>query len=212
MRLIKPVSLWLTGFFFSLLAVGGCFAQSTQQSRAESARLMNELMSGKGDIGGPFSLTDQNGRLRSLSEFNGKITLIYFGYMFCPDVCPTDLANLSQLLKRLGPLSNKVQVIFITLDPVRDTQELIGNYVNHFDKRILGLRGTEAQTKEIATKYKTFYEKVKTKGDQYLIDHTAFVYIMNQQGKYYAFFPPGTSSDRMEIMIRELLTSKRNPK
>jgi cytochrome oxidase Cu insertion factor (SCO1/SenC/PrrC family) len=208
MHLIKPVSLWLTGFFFSLLAVGGCFAQSTQQSRAESARLMNELMSGKGDIGGPFSLTDQNGKLRSLSEFNGKITLIYFGYMFCPDVCPTDLANLSQLLKRLGPLSNKVQVIFITLDPVRDTQELMRNYVNHFDKRILGLRGTETQTKEIATKYKTFYEKVKTKGNQYLIDHTAFIYIMDQKGKYHAFFPPGTSPDRMEIMIRELLTSK----
>lgn len=208
MHLIKPVSLWLTGFFFSLLVVSSCFAQSTQQSRAESARLMNELMSGKGDIGGPFSLTDQNGKLRSLSEFNGKITLIYFGYMFCPDVCPTDLANLSQLLKRLGPLSNKVQVIFITLDPVRDTQELMRNYVNHFDKRILGLRGTETQTKEIATKYKTFYEKVKTKGNQYLIDHTAFIYIMDQKEKYHAFFPPGTSPDRMEIMIRELLTSK----
>ncbi|NDC33619.1 MAG: hypothetical protein EBZ63_07970, partial [Burkholderiaceae bacterium] len=68
MHLIKPVSLWLTGFFFSLLVVSSCFAQSTQQSRAESARLMNELMSGKGDIGGPFSLTDQNGKLRSLSE------------------------------------------------------------------------------------------------------------------------------------------------
>ena len=86
---------------------------------------MNELMSGKGEIGGPFTLTDQNGKLRSLSEFRGKITLIYFGYMFCPDVCPTDLANLAQLLKRLGPLSNKVQIIFITLDPARDTQELV---------------------------------------------------------------------------------------
>ncbi|NCA08766.1 MAG: SCO family protein [Burkholderiaceae bacterium] len=191
MHLIKPVSLWLTGFFFSLLVVSSCFAQSTQQSRAESARLMNELMSGKGDIGGPFSLTDQNGKLRSLSEFNGKITLIYFGYMFCPDVCPTDLANLSQLLKRLGPLSNKVQVIFITLDPVRDTQELMRNYVNHFDKRILGLRGTETQTKEIATKYKTFYEKVKTKGNQYLIDHTAFIYIMDQKGNIMHFSHQG---------------------
>ncbi len=209
MRPIKPVSLWLTGFFFSLLVAGSCLAQSTQQSRAESARLMNELMSGKGEIGGPFSLTDQNGKLRSLSEFKGKITLIYFGYMFCPDVCPTDLANLSQLLKRLGPLSNKVQVVFITLDPLRDTQELMRNYVNHFDKRILGLRGTESQTKEIATKYKTFYEKVKTRGDQYLIDHTAFVYIMSQEGKYYAFFPPGTSAERMEIMIRDLLAGKK---
>jgi cytochrome oxidase Cu insertion factor (SCO1/SenC/PrrC family) len=208
MRFGKPVSVWLTGCVFSLLLISNCFAQSSPQSRSESARLMNELMSGKGEIGGPFTLTDQNGKLRSLSEFRGKITLIYFGYMFCPDVCPTDLANLAQLLKRLGPLSNKVQIIFITLDPARDTQELVKNYVNHFDKRILGLRGTESQTKEIATKYKTFYEKVKTKGDQYLIDHTAFVYIMNRDGKYYAFFPPGTSAERMEIMIRDLLTEK----
>ena len=79
--------------------------------------------------------------------------------------------------ERLGKASNKVQIIFITLDPARDTQELMKNYVNHFDRRILGLRGTESQTKEIATKYKTFYEKVKTRGNQYLIDHTAFVYL-----------------------------------
>lgn len=208
MRICKLVSVWLTGSVCSLLLISNCPAQSSPQSRSESARLMNELMSGKGEIGGPFTLTDQNGKPRSLSEFRGKITLIYFGYMFCPDVCPTDLANLAQLLKRLGPLSNKVQIIFITLDPARDTQELVKNYVNHFDKRILGLRGTESQTKEIATKYKTFYEKVKTKGDQYLIDHTAFVYIMNRDGKYYAFFPPGTSAERMEIMIRDLLTEK----
>jgi protein SCO1/2 len=209
MQFCRPVSIWLTGFFFTLFLAVNANAQ-TSQSRAESARLMNELMSGKGEIGGPFSLADQDGKIRTLAEFKGKITLIYFGYMYCPDVCPTDLANLAQLLKRLGKASNKVQIIFITLDPARDNQELMKNYVNHFDRRILGLRGTESQTKEIATKYKTFYEKVKTRGNQYLIDHTAFVYIMDQEGKYYAFFPPGTSSERMEIMIRDLLVNKKS--
>jgi protein SCO1/2 len=128
--------------------------------------------------------------------------------MFCPDVCPTDLANVARLLKLLGKDSNQVQAIFITLDPVRDTQDLIGKYTNHFDSRILGLRGTETLTKEIATKYKTFYEKVNVRGNQYLIDHTAFVYIMNRQGKYLAFFPPGTSAERMEVMVRDALLTK----
>ena len=183
------------------------YAQTTAQSKVESTRLMSELMSGKGQVGGPFTLLDQTGKKRTLAEFKGKVVLIYFGYMFCPDICPTDLNNLAGLLKRLGKDSAQVQVIFITLDPARDTQEFIGKYVEYFDKRILGLRGTEQQTKRVATQYKTFYEKVSLKGNQYVIDHTAFTYIMNRNGKYLAFFPPGTSPERMEVMVREALAT-----
>ena len=203
----RLASILLASFIFLGISPIHSLAQ-TAQSRAESARLMNELMSGKGNVGGPFTLSDQFGKSRNLSEFKGKIVLIYFGYMFCPDVCPTDLANVARLLKLLGKDSNQVQAIFITLDPARDTQDLIGKYTNHFDNRILGLRGTETLTKEIATKYKTFYEKVNVRGNQYLIDHTAFVYIMNRQGKYLAFFPPGTSAERMEVMVRDALLTK----
>jgi cytochrome oxidase Cu insertion factor (SCO1/SenC/PrrC family) len=185
------------------------FAQTTAESRAESTRLMNDLMSGKGKVGGPFTLLDHTGKKRSLAEFKGKVVLIYFGYMFCPDICPTDLSNLAGLLKRLGKDSDQVQTIFITLDPERDTPELMGRYVQHFDKRILGLRGTEQQTKQVATQYKTFYEKVSLNGNQYVIDHTAFIYIMNRAGKYVAFFPPGTSPERMEIMVREALANSK---
>ena len=183
------------------------YAQTTAQSKAESTRLMSELMSGKGQVGGPFTLLDHTGKKRSLAEFKGKVVLIYFGYMFCPDICPTDLSNLAALLKRLGKDGDQVQTIFITLDPARDTPELIGKYVQHFDKRILGLRGTEQQTKQVATQYKTFYEKVSLKGNQYVIDHTAFTYIVNRAGKYLAFFPPGTSPERMEVMVREALAN-----
>jgi protein SCO1/2 len=168
---------------------------------------MSELMSGKGQVGGPFTLLDQTGKKRSLAEFKGKVVLIYFGYMFCPDICPTDLSNLAGLLKRLGKDSDQVQTIFITLDPARDTPELIGKYAQHFDKRILGLRGTEQQTKQVATQYKTFYEKVSINGNQYVIDHTAFTYIMSRAGKYLAFSPPGTSPERMEVMVREALVN-----
>jgi protein SCO1/2 len=198
-------SLALAGIL--LLGVTPTGYAQTAQSRAESTRLMSELMSGKGQVGGPFTLLDQSGKKRSLAEFKGKVVLIYFGYMFCPDICPTDLSNLAGLLKRLGKDSDQVQTIFITLDPARDTPELIGKYVQHFDKRILGLRGTEQQTKQVATQYKTFYEKVSQNGNQYVIDHTAFTFIMNRAGKYLAFFPPGTSPERMEVMVREALAN-----
>jgi len=200
-----PASLVLAGTF--LLGVAPLGYAQTAQSRADSTRLMSELMSGKGQVGGPFTLLDQTGKKRSLAEFKGKVVLIYFGYMFCPDICPTDLSNLAGLLKRLGKDSEQVQTIFITLDPARDTPELIGKYVQHFDKRILGLRGTEQQTKQVATQYKTFYEKVSINGNQYVIDHTAFTYIMSRAGKYLAFFPPGTSPERMEVMVREALVN-----
>jgi protein SCO1/2 len=205
MQWYSPASLALVGALF--LGVAPLSHAQTAQSRAESTRLMSELMSGKGQVGGPFTLLDQTGKKRSLAEFKGKVVLIYFGYMSCPDICPTDLINLAGLLKRLGKESEQVQAIFITLDPARDTPELIGKYVQYFDKRILGLRGTEQQTKEVATKYKTFYEKVSLKSNQYVIDHTAFIYILNRAGKYLAFFPPGTSPERMEVMVREALAN-----
>lgn len=205
MQWYSPASLALVGAL--LFGVAPLSHAQTAQSRAESTRLMSELMSGKGQVGGPFTLLDQTGKKRSLAEFKGKVVLIYFGYMSCPDICPTDLINLAGLLKRLGKESEQVQAIFITLDPARDTPELIGKYVQYFDKRILGLRGTEQQTKEVATKYKTFYEKVSLKSNQYVIDHTAFIYIVNRAGKYLAFFPPGTSPERMEVMVREALVN-----
>ena len=205
MQWYSPASLALVGALF--LGVASLSHAQTAQSRAESTRLMSELMSGKGQVGGPFTLLDQTGKKRSLAEFKGKVVLIYFGYMSCPDICPTDLINLAGLLKRLGKESEQVQAIFITLDPARDTPELIGKYVQYFDKRILGLRGTEQQTKEVATKNKTFYEKISLKSNQYVIDHTAFIYIVNRAGKYLAFFPPGTSPERMEVMVREALAN-----
>ena len=127
MQWYSPASLALVGALF--LGVASLSYAQTAQSRAESTRLMSELMSGKGQVGGPFTLLDQTGKKRSLAEFKGKVVLIYFGYMSCPDICPTDLINLAGLLKRLGKESDQVQAIFITLDPARDTPELIGKYV-----------------------------------------------------------------------------------
>jgi protein SCO1/2 len=195
------------------LAAGGMLALcllgsagAAEPRRADAARLMNELMSGKAAVGGPFTLTDQRGKRRSMSDFRGKLVLLYFGYTFCPDVCPTDLLALANLMRLMGKDAERLQAIFVTLDPERDTQALLRDYIAAFDKRFIALRGTEAETLRVATAYKTFYEKVPLAGTAtYLIDHTAFIYLIDRNGKYASFFPPGTTPERMQVMVRELL-------
>jgi len=174
--------------------------------RADAARLMNELMSGKAQVGGPFTLDDQYGKPRRLRDFRGKFVLLYFGYAFCPDVCPTDLAAMAQAVRTLGKEGDKLQPVFITLDPGRDTQELLRNYVAAFHPRFVALRGTEDEVRRVATAYKIYFEKVTPPGSgAYLIDHMAFVFLLDRDGKYLAFLPPGTSAERMAVMIREVL-------
>jgi len=167
---------------------------------------MNELMSGKAAIGGPFTLTDQWGKARSLGEFRGKVVLLYFGFAQCPDVCPTDLAAIADTLRLLGPRAEALQPIFVTLDPQRDTPEVLREYVSAFHPRFIALRGSEEETKRVALSYKVFYEKVElARGGTYLIDHMAFTFLLDRDGNYVAFFPPGTRPDRMAVMVREAL-------
>jgi protein SCO1/2 len=174
--------------------------------RAEAARMMKDLMLGKARVGGPFTLTDQHGSPRSLADFRGKLVLLYFGYTFCPDVCPTDLLAIGRLIQALGRDGNAVQPVFVTLDPERDTQAVIGNYATAFHPRFVALRGSERETRRIATAYKVYYEKVKPPGSStYVIDHTAFIFLLDREGDYVAFFPPGTTVDRMAVMVREVL-------
>ncbi|MBJ7380345.1 MAG: SCO family protein [Polynucleobacter sp.] len=204
--MIDRASLFVFSLALStLISFGDTFAETSRSP--EAAVLMNQLMSGKAPVGGPFTLTDQYGQKRSLSDFKGKIVLIYFGYISCPDVCPGDLMAITQLMKRLKENASKVQPLFITLDPKRDTAEVLRQYLKNFYPGILGLYGSEAETLKIAKAYKTYYEKIgRTDANNYFIDHTAFIYLINQSGKYLAFFPPGTPPERMEVMVMEELS------
>ena len=167
---------------------------------------MNELMSGKAQVGGPFTLIDQYGKTRSLDEFRGSLVLLYFGYTSCPDVCPTDLAAIGAMLRSLGPQAEAVQPIFVTLDPERDTPGVLREYVASFHPRFVALRGSEEETRQVALSYKLFYEKVpEPKSGPYLIDHAAFTFLIDRGGRYVAFFPPGTKAERMAVMVRETL-------
>jgi cytochrome oxidase Cu insertion factor (SCO1/SenC/PrrC family) len=168
--------------------------------RAGAAQLMQELMSGRTAVGGPFALSDGDGRERRLADFKGRVVLLYFGYATCPDVCPTDLAAIGGALRALGERGAEVQPIFVTLDPQRDTPQVLRQYVAAFHPRFIGLRGSESQTREVATRYKVFYERA---GE--FIDHAAFTFLIDRDGRYVAFFPPGTRAERMATMLRETL-------
>jgi protein SCO1/2 len=184
-------------------------AQAPAQSevrRAEAARFMNELMSGKAAVGAPFTLTNQHGKRVSLSDFRGKVVLLYFGFTFCPDVCPTDLAVIAQTLEALGKSGDQVQPLFVTLDPARDTRELLRGYAAAFHPRIVALTGSEDEVRRVATAYKVFFEKVTPPGSKtYFIDHSAFTFLLDRNGKYVLFFPPGTPPKRMTLRLREEL-------
>src|SRR5262245_27680523 len=174
--------------------------------RADAARLMDELMSGKAPIGGPFALTDQNGARRNLSDFRGRLVLLYFGFTYCPDVCPTDLMAIGNAIGSLGSDGDKVQPIFVTLDPERDKPEMLRAYVASFHPRFVALTGSEDEVRRVATSYKVFFEKVRPPGvSTYLIDHSAFAYLLDRAGRFITLFPPGTPAKRMAVMVREQL-------
>jgi protein SCO1/2 len=175
-------------------------------TRAGAARLMNDLMSGKGPVGGPFTLSDQHGARRRLSDFRGRLVLLYFGFTYCPDICPTDLMSVGNLIRSLGPEGDKLQPIFVTLDPARDKPEVLRAYVASFHPRFVALTGTEDEIRRVATSYKVFFEKVRPPGvNTYLIDHSAYVFLLDREGRFITLFPPGTPQERMAVMVREQL-------
>jgi len=184
------------------------FAGSTAlaaDDRFTAAEMMDDLMYGRGTVGGPFTLTDQNGRRRSDSEFRGKLMIVYFGYTFCPDVCPIDLMAITQALDALGPLAENIQPIFITIDPERDTS-VLAEYLNAFHNSFVGLAGSPEEIRQVANAYKSFYAKVPgAAGSDYAIDHTGVIYLIGKSGEYLGFTPPQTDPQRLTEILRKYL-------
>jgi cytochrome oxidase Cu insertion factor (SCO1/SenC/PrrC family) len=173
-----------------------------------AARLMDDLMWGRGPIGGRFALVDHTGKLRSDAEFRGKLLVIYFGYTYCPDVCPTDLMAIAQAIESLGPAGEMVQPIFISVDPERDAPDRLAEYVSAFHPRMIGMTGTPDQVRKVALSYKAYYAKVsETNGTDYAIEHTGVVYLVGLFGEYLGFIPPQTSPERLVEIFRKELTA-----
>ena len=156
-----------------------------------------------------FSLPDFDGRTRTLADFQGKVTAVFFGYTQCPDACPTTMAELAGIEKALGPDAARFQVVFISVDPSRDTPALLKNYVTNFRPDFLALRGDEAQTKAVAKEFKVFYEKVPGRTDDaYTIDHTAGTYLFDPQGHIRLFASQSLEPSLLALDIRALLAEK----
>jgi len=153
-----------------------------------------------------FSLTDHTGKPRTLADYKGKVVIVFFGYTQCPDVCPTTMAEMAGVMQKLGPQADQVQVLFITLDPERDTQPLLASYVPAFDKRFVGLYGTPEQTAKTAKDFKVFYSKVPGKDPgSYTIDHMAGSYVFDRDGRLRLFVRHGGGADAIVHDVRQLL-------
>ena len=192
----------------SLLLCGATGAAGQAPAdQISAAQMMDDLMYGRGTVGGPFTLTDQTGRPRSDSEFRGKLMIVYFGYTYCPDVCPTDLMAITQALDALGPAAEGVQPVFITIDPERDSK-LLADYLSAFHRRFVGLTGAPDEIRKVANSYKAFYAKVPDRqGAGYSIDHAGVIYLMGRNGEYLGFMPPQTNPDRLTEVLRKYLAN-----
>jgi cytochrome oxidase Cu insertion factor (SCO1/SenC/PrrC family) len=160
------------------------------------------------EIGGPFTLTDAQGNTVRDEDFRGKFMLVYFGYTYCPDVCPTSLTAMAESLDALGDKAANITPIFITVDPERDDMEGIGEYAAAFHPSLIGLTGSLEQVKAAAHAYRVFYAKVQEDPDDpedYLVDHSAYTYLMDPTGKYLEHFPHGADPVEMTRRIKEHL-------
>jgi cytochrome oxidase Cu insertion factor (SCO1/SenC/PrrC family) len=158
-----------------LLCLWPALVRAQHEPERSAAELMDVLMWNREPVGGPFALVDHTGRQRTEADFRGKLLLLYFGFTYCPDLCPTD------------------------------TPQHLANYVPLFHPRLIGLTGDPSSIRQAARAYKVYYAKVPTAGDDYTVDHSGYIYLMDRAGQYLGFFPPGTPPDRMADVIRPLL-------
>ena len=159
------------------------------------------------DYARDFALTDHNGKPRTLADFKGKVVVMFFGYTQCPDVCPTTMAEMANVVKELGPAGKDVQVLFVTIDPERDTKELLASYVPAFNPTFLGLYGDAAATARTAKEFKVFYAKVPgSTPENYSMDHTAGSYVFDRNGKLRLFLRHGKGAASIVPDLRQLLS------
>ncbi len=184
---------------FIMLVLNAC-QPSAQQNQFSATDISGA------DFAQTLNLTDHTGKPRALADFNGKVVALFFGYTHCPDVCPTTMADLKQAMKLLGAHSDDVQVLFVTLDPDRDTQEVLAQYVPSFDPRFIGLYGTQDAIKQVTDDFKIFASKVQNSGRSgYTIDHSAGVYLYDKTGKIRLYVAYGEKPAVIAADIEKLM-------
>ena len=188
------------GFLAAALGIGWVQNQRSVQSVADNSAV---------PIGGAFTLTDENGQEVTDQTYRGKWLLVFFGFTHCPDVCPTALNDIALTLDQLGPQAASVQPLFVTVDPERDTPEIMREYTDAFHPGIVGLTGTPAQIADTAKAYRVYYKKVP-QGDSYTMDHSGITYVMDPTGKFAAHFSPRTPIETMTAKLRGLIAGRKS--
>jgi len=178
------------------------------QSRQQPLAPGTVISSGTALVGGDFTLTDQDGRRRSSTEFRGRYMLVYFGFTSCPDVCPTTLAVMADALDRMGPQGRKIVPVFITIDPERDTPALIKTYMEGFGPQFIGLTGTVAEIEQVKTLYRVYGAKKPLDGAKgleggYGMDHSSVMYLMGPDGKIVSYYDELIPAAKLEAELRE---------
>jgi len=156
-------------------------------------------------VGGPFRLLDHNGHVVTDATFKGRPFLVFFGFTHCPDICPTALFEMSEVLKRLGSDANKTAALFISVDPERDTPEKLKDYVSSFHPRVFGLTGTPAEIEAVTRAYRAYAKKVPLDGGGYTMDHSAIVYLMDKDGRFVAPFNLKRSAEQAAADLKRRL-------
>ena len=187
-------------FFIALLLIG-------LSACSPKPEFKNIDITGSTAFGKDFSLIDPDGKARTLADFKGKVVVMFFGYTQCPDICPTTLTEMQQVMTLLGPQSDKVQVLFVTVDPERDTAAILKQYVPSFDPRFLGLRpADEAALEKVAKDFKIYYKKVPgTSPGSYTMDHTAGSYAFDPQGRLRLYIKHAQGPETLAHDLKELL-------
>ncbi|HEY5238558.1 MAG TPA: SCO family protein [Rhizomicrobium sp.] len=156
-------------------------------------------------VGGPFALTDQNGRARTDKDFRGRFMLLYFGYSYCPDVCPTTLAEMGDALEQLGGNAKRIVPVFITIDPARDKPAVLKTYLKSFGANFIGLTGSDKAITNVAHEYRVYFQKQALAGGGYAMNHSSTIYLMGPDGKFIAYYDESIGPDGLAKELKKRL-------
>ena len=188
-----------------ILAIAGGLGAYVWLRDETPRRIDSALLKPVAGIGGPFTLLDQKRRPFTEKGFEGKPTALFFGYTFCPDVCPTTLLEATSWMKELGPDGDRLRVVFVSVDPERDTPEKLDQYLASFDDRFVGLSGSREETDRIVKAYRVFARRVEGSGGDYTMDHTAAIYLLDAQARFVGVINFQEPTDKAMTKIRQLL-------
>jgi cytochrome oxidase Cu insertion factor (SCO1/SenC/PrrC family) len=169
---------------------------------------MTSVQGSDDKIGGDFQLKDHRDQPFELNQLEGKLVMLFFGYTYCPDICPTELASLAAVFDALGDQAERVQGLFVSLDPARDTPEVLANYVSYFHPAVMGLTGSQAEIERVAQQYRVSYQRHERADGSYSLDHSANLYLINAQGELAAVVPYGLPPEHVFEMVRGILAEE----